>query len=108
MEVLQVAEQIEKIIEALKVEGKCSEKLIETKAKTAADYDRAMGIKTAALKISGQPATLIKDLARGEAANNLYAKIVGESSLKAHFERMENLRSQMNGYQSINKYLDST
>ena len=108
MEAIAVAQHIEEIIDALKEEGKLSKDLVEAKAKTAAAYDKAMGVNTAALKAAGKPTTLIKDLARRDAADELYAKIVAEETLKAHYSRMENLRAQMNGYQSINKYLDST
>jgi len=108
MESVRVAKQIEDIIDALKLEGKLSKGFVEAKAKTAAAYDKAMGVRTAALKVIGQPTTLVKDLARGDSSEQLYDKIVAEGDLKAHFERMENLRAQMNGWQSINKYLDST
>jgi hypothetical protein len=108
MEVLQVAEQIEKIIVALTKEGKLSKGFIEAKAKASAEYDKSVGVRTAALKAAGKPSTIIKELAKGDASDALYAKIVAEDGVRSHFARMENLRAQMNGYQSINKYLDNT
>ena len=108
MEALTVAKHIERIILALVDEGKLSKDLIEAKAKTAAAYDKSMGTKTAALKAAGKPTTLIKDLAKRDASEELYTKIVAEESLKIHFSRMDTLKAQLNGYQSIYRHLDST
>ena len=49
--------------------------------------------------------TLIKHHAEGEASVEEYAMIVATESLKAHWIRMENLKAQLNAYQSINRHL---
>ena len=108
MEVLQVAKHIEKIILALVEEGKKAEELIFAKADTAQLYDKAMGMSSAALKTSGVAVTMIKDMARAESAEKLFKKIIAEESLKAHYSRIDILRAQLNGYQSIYKRLDET
>lgn len=105
MEVLEVANHIEKIILALVKEGHKSVALIEAKAQTARAYDEAMGVHSAALKASGMAVTMIKDQARKDSSQELYAKIVAEETLKAHYSRIDLLKAQMNGYQSINRYL---
>ena len=108
MEPYTIAKHMEKIILALVTEGKKSEGLIDKKARTAEAYDKAMGVNSAALKASGVAVTLIKDMARTDSAPDLYAKIVAEETLKAHYCRIEILKAQLNGYQSINKHLAET
>jgi hypothetical protein len=108
MEPYAIAKHMEKIILALVDEGKKSTGLIEKKAQTAQEYDKSMGVNSAGLKSSGVAVTLIKDLARRDAAPALYAKIVAEETLKAHYCRIEILKAQLNGYQSINRHLAET
>ena len=107
-EILEVAKQIEKCIEALKVEGKRSIELITAKANTTANYDKQMGLSTATLKGQGEKATLIKDLAREKCSTVMYDKIIAEETLKSHYCRMDTLKAQLNGYQSIFRHLDNT
>lgn len=49
--------------------------------------------------------TLIKHHAEGEASTQEYQMIVDTEALKAHWIRMENLKAQLNAYQSINRHL---
>ncbi len=81
MEPLTIAKHMEKIIMVLVKEGGRSEKLIEKKARAAEAYDKSIGIHTSALKASGNAVSMIKDLARKDAAPDLYAKIVAEDFL---------------------------
>lgn len=108
MEVLQVAKHIQDIIDALKAEGKRSVGLITAKADSAANYDKQMGLSTSTLKGQGEKATLIKDLAREKCSTVLYDKIIAEETLKSHYCRMDTLKAQLNGYQSIFRHLDNT
>ena len=110
MEALKVAQDIEKIVCALKDENVAEDMLalIIAKAKSAMDYDETMGVRTAALRATDTPVTLIKDLARKDAAEKLYAKIVAEETLKARYSRVKVLESQMNGLQSILRRFDET
>jgi len=108
MEVLDVARHIEAIILALAAEGRKSEKLIKAKAQTARDYDEAIGLNSASLKAAGMSVTMIKDQARKESTEELFKKIIAEEGLKAHYARIEILKAQLNGYQSIYRRLDQT
>jgi len=108
LEALQVAKHIEKIILALVEEGKNSNELIFAKADSAQMYDQAIGMNSASLKASGMAVTMIKDQARKESAEKLFKKIMSEESLKAHYCRIDILKAQLNGYQSIYRHLDST
>ena len=103
MEVVDVAKLMKRLIDALRDEGHRSEGLVQAKAEAICCYDKAMGIATTTLKATGSPATLIGSLAKAECAEVLRAKIVAEETLKAHYSRIEILKAQLNGYQSINR-----
>lgn len=103
-----VSKQIELCITAIKIEGTKSVEAIVVKAQTAKEYDKEMAIETLRLKADGTAVTMIKDVARGACSEQLLAKIVGEESLKAHWERLKYLQAQLNGYQSINRHLEHT
>jgi len=108
MEAVSVAQQIEKLIEAIRVEGARSTELIEAKAAAMRDYDKELGVAVAALKAAGTAVSIIDRRAKEKAADLLYEKIVAEETLKAHFKRLEYLAAQLNGYQSINRHLEKT
>ncbi len=105
---LDIAKQIEAVIGAIRAEGQRSEALIQAKADSMRSYDKAVAVKSVALRASGMPATLIKDQAKGDASQLLCEKIVAEETLKAHFARLDYLKAQLNGYQSINRHLAVT
>ncbi len=104
-EIMKTAEMMKRVIEALKVEGKRSKALIEAKAKSTMTYKGVRAVAAAKAKLGGMAVTLIKHHAEGEAKQEEYHMIVDTESLKAHWIRMENLKAQLNAYQSINKYL---
>ncbi len=108
MEALQVAQHIQTIIEALKTEGKRSVELIEAKAQTTSNYDKHIGVASAKFKGAGMAVTLIKEQAKADNSVLLYDKIIAEETLKAHYCRMDTLKAQLNGYQSIYKFLAHT
>ena len=108
MEPMIIGKEIENAIIALGKEGLKSKKLIEAKARAMADYDKELGTRAAALKVSGTAVTLVKVFAKRDASEFLYEKIVAEEGLKAHYSRMEQLEAQLNGLQSLNKHLEYT
>jgi hypothetical protein len=108
MEVLKNAQIMETLILRLKQESDLSEELIELKAHAMREYDKQMGVFIAKLKDAGVPTTVVKERAKAECAELLYEKVVRDESLKAHYSRLDTLKAQLNGYQSINRYLDST
>jgi len=105
---LEVAHQIEALIVAIREEGKLSKDLIQAKGDAMRVYDKALAVKSATYKLEGLPATLIGVQAKGDASQLLCEKVVAEESLKAHWERLKYLQAQLNGFQSINRHLDST
>ena len=105
---LEVASNIERIIEALRVEGLRSEELIKAKAESMGEYDRLVAVTTSNMRGKGEPVTLVNKLSGEFTHKALIAKIVAEETLKAHYSRIGVLEAQLNGYQSINRYLQST
>ncbi len=104
-EAVDVAQKMQQIIEALKIEGKLSQELIESKARSTMTYKGKRAVSALLGRKEGLPVTMIKHHAEGEASTEEYNMIVDTEALKAHWIRMENLRAQLNAYQSINRHL---
>ena len=107
-DVLKIAKDIEKCIDAIKIEGAKSTQLIEAKGETARLYDKAIATRSAALKIEETPVTLIPALAKGDASQLLKEKIIAEETLRAHNKRLSYLEVCMDGLRSIFSKLDNT
>lgn len=108
MEAVAVAKQIESIIEAIKVEGKRSEELVQDKADKMRLYDKAIALKELQYKNDSMAVTLISHQAKGDASQLMCEMIVAQESLKAHWHRLEYLKAQLNGWQSIFRMLEHT
>jgi hypothetical protein len=102
---LDVALHMQKIVIRLAEVQQRSDSLIEAKAKTTQDYKTSRAVHSMKAKGTGMQVTLIKHHAEGEASKEEYDMIVATESLKAHWIYMENLRAQLNAFQSINKNL---
>lgn len=103
-----VAAKIEKLINALRDEGQLSKDMILAEAESMRNYDKGIAVKELALKDAGMAVTLIGHQAKGDASELLYDMIVAQKTLKAHWERLKYLQAQLNGYQSIYRYLTHT
>ena len=108
MEAVQVAHHMETIIRRLAEEGAKAETLIADLARNTANYKRERAIAAIKMKAEGMAVTLIKHQAEGEVSELEAEMITAVHSLKAHFAKREDLRAQLNGYQSINRHLAST
>ena len=106
MDGLSIASDIKEVIKAIKVEGTRSADLIEAKACANRDYDRELAVHILKLK-QDHPVTVVEKLAKGECADLKYKLEVAESGYKAHFARLDYLKAQLNGLQSMNRHLDS-
>ena len=107
-EAVAIAGRIESIIEALKTEGKLSKDLIIAEAESMRKYDKEIAVRELAYKATGMAVTLIPHQAKGDASQLLCDMIVAQKTLKAHWERLKYLQAQLNGYQSIYRYLTHT
>ena len=106
-EVIKIAHEMQRAIEALKLEGQLSGNLIQAKAESTMKYKQSRAVHAVRAKGEGMQVTLIKHHAEGEAAQEEYDMIVATESLKAHWVRMDNLKAQLNGLQSINRHLST-
>ena len=77
----------------------------ENKAEALAEYDKQMAIKELLLK-EKHPVTLVKDLAKGECSNYRYVMEVAVSKYKSTLTKIESYQAILNGWQSVNRYLD--
>ena len=102
-----VAQRIMKAIIALGEEGKRLENdgLIEHKATAMGEYDKAIGVACASLKIEVESISIIDKIAKSRCSDLLIKKIVAEETLKAHYSKIERLEAMLNGLQSCNRYL---
>lgn len=108
MEAVAVAQHIEAIIGAIKLEGQRSKDLIETKANAMRVYDKAIAVNELQYKADGMAVTLIGHQAKGDASQLMCEMIIAQEGLKAHWHRLEYLKAQLNGYQSIFRMLEHT
>ncbi len=108
MEPLQVAQHMEAIIRRLTEESKVSEEFIDEMAQATAKYKKERAVQEMTKKAEGVAVTMVKHQAEGGVVADLEADMIrATQALKAHFAKREDLRAQLNGWQSINKYLDS-
>ena len=71
------------------------------------EYRKAMEIATKKLKADKQPATLIKDLARGMCAESEAKYEQAQLEYKANLVLMETAGKELNALQSMNKVVES-
>ena len=116
MDLLQVAKLINSKINAIEKERNKLETLALDKARFESEYDKQLAISIIKLKggdaleidgheIVNPPATIIERIARGQVwkAKLDYSK--AEGLYKATISNINALEAQLNGYQSINRYL---
>ena len=104
---MEVATFIQEAITRLSAEGRRSEDLIKAKAKAVSEYDRSLGVASANIRAEDTPATLVDKEARKRCYKELYAKIVAEEGMKAHYSNISILEAILNGWQSYNRYLQT-
>ena len=108
MEVLPVAKHMETIIRRLAEVGENVETLISDMAEATANYKRERAIDEIKQRAGGVPVTMVKHQTEGVVAEFEAEMIKATGMLRAHFAKREDLRAQLNGYQSINRHLAVT
>lgn len=101
IDVVSVLDAMNKLETALGDEWENNQDLIQNKAKAMSDYDGAIAIQTTTMKAAGDPITIIKDKAKGVCKRELYEKILAEEMLKAHYVRIDILRSQLSAKKGV-------
>ena len=107
MEILQVAKQIEQKIHLLEKGRGGLKELAKNKADTLGAYRKAIEIATITLRAEGTPVTLIKDLARGACNEQERNMDLAESLYKIQMTKLDSIKAELNGWQSINRFLDN-
>jgi len=116
MDIVLIAEQIEKYILRINREKDKLPELAKRKAETLAEYERQLAITILRLKngdissfegqeVGSLPATLIEKTAKGMCWKERLETDFAEANYKAVITNIQALEAQLNGYQSLYKYL---
>lgn len=119
MDIIEVSRMIQEKIKLLEQGRAGLEKLARDKARALAEYERDLGVITLQLKngvdleFDGQktgklPTTSIERIARGMCWKSKLASEEAEALYKAHIVKMEAVEAELNGLQSINRFLQNT
>ena len=116
MEIISISNEIEKKIKALEQGRKILKERAEQKAQTLAEYERKLAVTIISLQngqsfeLDGQyvkepPATTTEKIARGICWKEKLDMEQAEAGYKAGIVSMQSLEAELNGYQSIFRYL---
>lgn len=119
MELIEISKKIEEKIEALKIGRQELGKRAENKANCIANYERCLSIIILQIrngrevelegeKILNPQAVLIEKIARGICWKEKLESEKAEAEYKNAIVGMQSLQAELNGYQSIYRYLDKT
>ena len=106
IQVVQVSKDISDKIKLLEVGRSGLRELAVNKANAIGDYRKAMEIAVFTLKAAGNAATLIKDLARGKCNEEETNMDLAESLYKIQITKMDSIKAELNGHQSIYRHLE--
>lgn len=115
-DLIKLSRIMNKKIEEIEEDAGRLEELAISKAEAAANYDKALGLCIIQLKnggsvevdgniISNPPATITERIARAACWRELLEKDKADALYGACRSRISARESQLNGYQSINRYL---
>jgi len=108
-ELIQVANRIKGIIAEI---GKCRRQIEErgnARAKAISNYDMRIQIAVVTLREEGKfPVTLIEKIAKGLCCKDREDMEIAESNYKACISNLQALMAQLNGYQSVFRYMSET
>lgn len=118
LEPIRVAENIENKIKALELGRDLLKERGPNKAQAIADYDKAMAKILIQLKngvemtlegeiIKDPPASVMEKIAKGLCYKEKFAVELAEIEYKNAVVGMEALEAELNGWQSINRFLDT-
>jgi len=118
MDFIRIQEEIYKKTKLLEHGRSVLDKLADEKAVTTVAYEKALAFKILEINDSKEltiedrtykkpPANSVKDVARGLIADNEgLQKELAEHKYKNASAKMKAIESEMNGLQSINRYID--
>jgi hypothetical protein len=117
MELIEISKQIHNRINDLSRGRTLIAKRAKTKAEAISHYEKMLAITMLKLKneaipefegeaIEKLPATLIEKIAKGICWREKMESDLATDEYKAAVVGMESLKAELNGYQSMNKYLE--
>jgi len=106
MEIIEIAKKIEEKIKLLEKGRQTLAIKAKEKAEAIAEYDKKMAKTIIQMKNEGMPITLIERIAKGICWKEKLAKELAEAEYKNATVKMEAIMAELNGYQSINRYLE--
>ena len=117
MEIVEISKRITEKIELLEKGRSLILERAQRKAKAVANYEKALALTIVKLKmnaldtvfgfeIDNLPATLIEKTARGLVYSEKLEMEIAESEYKAAIVGMSAIQAELNGYQSINRFLE--
>ncbi|MDP4147739.1 MAG: hypothetical protein Q8936_25275 [Bacillota bacterium] len=81
--------------------------LAKKMAETEQAYRKALSLEIIKLREERIQATLIPDIARGNTSELKFERDLAEARYKSARDSLEAIQAQMNGLQTINKYLEN-
>ena len=117
MEIQNIASEIEARIKMLATARKMLREAAENKANAIANYERELSKVIIGLKngksfevdgeqITNPPATILERIARGVVYNEKLASELADNLYKNTIVGTQAIQAELNGYQSIFRYLD--
>jgi len=106
MEIIEIAKKIEEKIKLLEKGRQTLAIKAKEKAEAIAEYDKKMAKTIIQMKNEGMPITLIERIAKGICWKEKLTKELAEAEYKNATVKMEAVMAELNGYQSINRYLE--
>lgn len=119
MDVVNIAQQIEKKIHLLETGRDKLEVLALEKAKALGEYEKEIAITLMGLRagrafelkgetIKDPPVSIMEKTAKGLCWEASIATSLADSRYKLGVEKMKSIQAELNGYQSIYRYLTHT
>ena len=117
MEIIEISHRINEKIQLLETGRKELLKRAQRKAKAVSNYEKILAMTMIKLKsnaipevfgmeVNNLPATLIEKTARGLVYSEKLEMELAEAEYKAAIVGMSAIQAELNGYQSINRFLE--
>lgn len=102
---LSMAQRLEDSMNNLTALCKQLDEAGKNKAQALVDYERTFAIAITTRRDGGEPATLVRDLAKRDAREERLASELAEITYKSLIVKIEATKAILNARQSQNKYL---
>ena len=104
MQLLDLGERIYEKVNLLEKGRAKLDILAKDKALSISEYDKQLALEILKQK-EGQPATICEKVAKGVVYQARYNMEVADALYRNAVTKMESIKAELNGLQSINKYL---